>query len=383
MLTKENVAIVKEIAPVIVNLIPQGAILAETDTETITWKLASDIYDVPAIAVGGKVRVGGGPYRAMEEKRVTEEKVPRAVYGMRLIMKSIPMFGENGNTTGSLIFAVPRLHPIAGAFNNFAPIIADMFPEGAFLYMTDLEKYAYRQPSRKFDIPDVRVGDKIPEGAIARKAINSKQLAVEEVDERVHGVPVMIMNYPCFDEDDPTKVVATFGIIISRKTAKDLREMADTLSRGLEEVSAVIQELAASSMSITSNEQQLNSDIMDIFRLSEEINDVLAFIKQIADETKMLGLNAAIEAARAGEVGRGFGVVAEEIRKLSDESRTTVTKIKGLTDEIKHKVDDTVKGSELTMRSSEEQAAATQEMSASVQEITSLSEELGKMAQDM
>lgn len=382
MFTSDTAAVLREIAPILINSIPKGAIFAETNQDEVIWKLASDVYDVPAIDVGTPVRKGGGAHRAIQERRIMEEKVPRAVYGMRLIMKAVPII-DNGMVAGTFLIITPRLHPVAGAFNDFAPMIADMFHEGAFLYMTDLEKFAYCQSSKKFDMPSLRVGDMMREDSIARKCINTKQLVAEEIDDSVYGVPVMVMTYPCFDEDDPSQVVATFGIILPRKTAFDLREMSNSLSRNLEEVSSVIEELAASASNVSGNEQQLNSNIRDIFKLSEEINDVLEFIKQIADETKMLGLNAAIEAARAGDAGRGFGVVAEEIRKLSDESKNTVVKIKDLTDNIKQKVDETVQNSEVTMRASEEQAAATEEMSASIEEITSMAEQLGGIAQTM
>ena len=116
-------------------------------------------------------------------------------------------------------------------------------------------------------------------------------------------------------------------------------------------------------------------------RLSDDINTILEFIKQIAEETKMLGLNAAIEAARAGEAGRGFGVVAEEIRKLSDESKETVTKIHVLTGEIKTKIGETIKNSNVTLHSSQEQAAATEEITAQVEELNGVAEELDKIAQ--
>lgn len=382
MLTSEKAQVLREVAPILVNSIPGGAIFVEANTDNVIWKQASDIYDVPAIDVGTPVRVGGGPYQAMQERKLTEEKVPRATYGMRLIMKSVPII-DDGIVTGAFLFVTPRLHPVARAFNDFAPMIADMFHEGAFLYMTDLEKFAYRQPSKKFDMPNFQVGDRITENSVARRVLNTKQFIAEEVDASVYGIPIMVMTYPCFDEDDPSQVVATFGIVLPRKTAADLKEMSNALSRNLEEVSSVVEELAASSSDISSNEQQLNTNILDINRLSEEINEVLGFIKQIADETKMLGLNAAIEAARAGDAGRGFGVVAEEIRKLSDESKNTVSKIKDLTDNIKDKVTQTVKNSEVTMRSSEEQAAATEEMSASIEEITSMADQLERIAQAM
>ena len=67
----------------------------------------------------------------------------------------------------------------------------------------------------------------------------------------------------------------------------------------------------------------LKSSFKDISNLSESISE-------IANETNLLALNAAIEAARAGEAGRGFSVVAEEIRKLAEQSKDTVTKIQNI-----------------------------------------------------
>ena len=58
--------------------------------------------------------------------------------------------------------------------------------------------------------------------------------------------------------------------------------------------------------------------------VKSQINEVMDLIKEIADETRLLGLNAAIEAARAGEAGVGFGVVAQEIRNLSNDSTNLV-----------------------------------------------------------
>jgi len=82
-------------------------------------------------------------------------------------------------------------------------------------------------------------------------------------------------------------------------------------------------------------------------------------------------------------VGRGFGVVAEEIRKLSDDSRQTVKKIRHFTQEINEKLAETSSFSEFSLRSGEEQAAATEELNASLEEILALAQELENISKSV
>ncbi|MFL0194024.1 methyl-accepting chemotaxis protein [Clostridium sp. WILCCON 0269] len=365
------------------DIITGGILYLITEGDIFTWRKSSKDFDLNLFHIGEKIDINSVVGKAIKENKTIFENIPRSLYGTRLSTIAEPLVNCEGIAVGAFSIVIPKIHPVAKAFMDFAPIIAEMFPEGSCFILTDLNKIVSIQSSKKFKMPLLKIGDQLKEDFITAKVINSKQPRVEEVDSSVYGVPVLVTGYPLFDEENSYEIVATLCIVIPKQAASNLRNMSSNLENSLTGISAAIQELAASASSIHTNEQQLNHEIKEVINLSEEINEISHFIKKVADETKMLGLNAAIEAARAGEAGKGFGVVAKEIRRLSDQSKGTVPRIKKLTDNIKIKVSESSKKSQSSLSSSQEQAAATEEIAASIEEITSMSEELNKIALEL
>jgi methyl-accepting chemotaxis protein len=142
------------------------------------------------------------------------------------------------------------------------------------------------------------------------------------------------------------------------QTAGDVENIASDMNRldaimgdsvdstkALAEASDLIRRASAEGMKIVENLTLVNNDCVAAFDSifegiasvegsANRISDASELISSIAGQTNLLSLNASIEAARAGDAGRGFSVVAEEIRKLSDESEQNVSTINSLLDEL-------------------------------------------------
>ncbi|WP_412888617.1 methyl-accepting chemotaxis protein [Bacillus sp. 1P06AnD] len=83
----------------------------------------------------------------------------------------------------------------------------------------------------------------------------------------------------------------------------------------------------------------ITADVNGLLAILEEMKGIVSLVTSIADQTNLLSLNAAIEAARAGEFGNGFSVVAGEVRKLSEETKQSVSSVSDLINSINAQVD--------------------------------------------
>ncbi|BBI35767.1 globin-coupled sensor protein [Cohnella abietis] len=177
-----------------------------------------------------------------------------------------------------------------------------------------------------------------------------------------------------YEDDEKAKVI---------KLVEAREYMLTKVSSVVQELSSMMVELNASSSMVATNashtaavQENSHAKVGQLSRNIEEIHELGSAMREISDQTHLIGLNAALEAARAGEAGLGFEVVANEIRKLASHSKVSLVTIQKLLKEIQLTLSEVKQGSEETVRFSREQAASSQELTSFVQMIDNVTSEL-------
>ncbi len=234
------------------------------------------------------------------------------------------------------------------------PYIGKMLREKATVSMYDRKKVLYYEQLGDFDL-GFRTGVDLAPGFEDFQGVADKVNAtMVSYPQELFGVPLEGVNIPVYDGSE---LVAMLLVMYEQTNQNHLeaiiaesRSISDNLVDMVQHVAAHAEELQATS------EQILENSRVTVEK-SSKINEVATLIKEISEQTNLLGLNAAIEAARVGELGAGFGVVATEVRKLSVNAKQATGDIENALREVQ----DSIRKMELEIAqitsSSQEQAS--------------------------
>ncbi len=123
--------------------------------------------------------------------------------------------------------------------------------------------------------------------------------------------------------------------------------------------------------------------ILELSEHTQQIGETIGIIEDIAEQTNMLALNAAVEAARAGENGKGFSVVAGEIRKLADESKQATTKITSIIKDIQQATNSTVMATEESSKEIESGVILADNIDNNIETLINLINDLKSSAEEI
>jgi Methyl-accepting chemotaxis protein len=209
-------------------------------------------------------------------------------------------------------------------FSYVLPMIKSIIRGNVTMAVCDREKYIYSLIDPQMDT-GVRVGDLLKPGTAAVKAMAENEIVHIKGDKKIFGVPYHGDALPICDENN--EILGAVVFVESVQLQDSVNEMSVKLSESITTIASTFEELAAQTENVASSCKALSHYTQTAGTRIQETGQVLEIIKNIAGQTNLLGLNAAIEAARAGQQGSGFAVVANEIRKLADNSTSSVKKI--------------------------------------------------------
>lgn len=263
------------------------------------------------------------------------------------------------------------------ALAGVLPYIRDTLPEDAAIIVTDTVNYIAVEHGRMLET-GIKEGMELPKYSSAYESFMTKKITQAVVPEERYGTSFLVINVPIFDPEG--NVVGTLSSALGRSKEKTLNEISNQLNDGLNQMTYTIQEIATSADRLAS----IGQNLLELADLStkniSETETILNLIKRVSDQTNLLGLNAAIEAARAGEHGMGFRVVAGEIRKLAENSKSATEQVNQIVSSISEAVSGMVHAIEESGAISQEQAATTEETSVAIKHLTEIAKKLDTFA---
>jgi hypothetical protein len=266
------------------------------------------------------------------------------------------------------------------AYRKILPTIKDIIQEEINISLLDkncvvLDTYAC--PGLAIPAP-AQVGSKPNSDSNAYEAVRRNKIFAEVLPKEILGVTFKAIIVPI--TNDSGEVIGLVNAAKSLDASVRIEEASATMQASLEQSLGSVEDVTNAAQVMASSMNDIQDIVGKTEAMIEQANSLVGSIGGIASRSNLLALNAAIEAARAGEAGRGFSVVADEMRKLAQTSGDAASKIGTALSDISESMQQVVNLVKSSNDVAASQAAATEEITATVSELSNASKMLSDIA---
>lgn len=262
-----------------------------------------------------------------------------------------------------------------------AQYVNDMTLADISLSVIEGDTYIAYMPGKSIDLKR-KPGDKVGRGTAIYQCLQERRRIIKEFnrEDSQYGIPYIANAIPVFEENG--ELVGCIATVEDITTQDAMRSTSELLSSASLQLAAAIQTMNGQMEEMAAASETLQSATSKAVTNVKDTQSVVDFIQEVAKQTNLLGLNAAIEAARVGELGRGFNVVAEEVRKLAVNSAESAKQIQQVLRIVQDTIIDINSNTNSLKDAIKEQTGTIEEIAASSQEMAAMANKLEKVARD-
>lgn len=274
-------------------------------------------------------------------------------------------------------------HPVLRTACNLIPCISTLYNDEVCIAVSDKEHLVFLEMGEEFKLP-YKLGDPINKNF--EQVMRQKKYIVKEIPlnimEKSSANIAKCYFFPILDNDEK-EAVGVLAIAIRLDNRFELNQIVGTLEKASLDLSEVVDNVSTGVNDMLSMNQELLHKTNEMTHKAKDTDAIVGIIQGISNKTNLLGLNASIEAARTGEAGRGFGVVAKEIQKLSVTSKESITQIDGIIKDISTNITEIDTGLDKINGVSEKQAEVVKTLTSTMEEVKGIIEKLHELAEKL
>ena len=265
------------------------------------------------------------------------------------------------------------------ALAGIGHLVREIVPGDMSFAVIEGDEYLVYIPGKTIDIKK-KPGDRLTEGSAGHRCMMEKRRITKEFrkEDSPFGFAYVATSIPVFDASGKTVGCVITAENTSRQEA--MQETAELLRGSTEQIAESLQTMTGQMEEMRAAGEVLNSVTNQAVDKVESSEHVFGIIEGVAKQTNMLGLNASIEASRLGDQGKGFGVVAQEVRKLAVRSSDSAKQIKDVLGYFKNSTVEINDSTDTLLKIIKEQSKIIESIAASSEEMASVSAMLEKLS---